>query len=76
MEQKLLDLLNNLCNGFISDGTVYEEVIDMLVDAGADIPILKAIGFDDNQIQDYCYYVSILDDITQEEAFENLKNLG
>lgn len=72
MEQKLLDILNNLCNGLIADGTVYEEVIDMLVAAGAGISSLKAIGFSDTQIQDYCYYISVLDDITEEEAYNSI----
>ena len=72
MEQKLLDILNNLCNGLIADGTVYEEVIDMLVAAGAGVSSLKAIGFSDAQIQDYCYYISVLDDITEEEAYNSI----
>lgn len=72
MEQKLLDILNNLCNGLIADGTVYEEVIDMLVAAGAGVASLKAIGFSDTQIRDYCYYISVLDDITEEEAYNSI----
>lgn len=72
MEQKLLTLINNLCNGMIADGTVFEEVIDMLVAAGATISILKAIGFTDDQIWDYAFYVSVLDDIPQEDAYNNI----
>jgi len=72
MEQKLLDLLNNLCNGMIADGTVYEEVIDMLVASGATVSLLKAIGFTDEQIWDYAYYVSVLDDISQEDAYNDI----
>lgn len=72
MENKLLDLINNLCNGLISDGTVFEEVIDMLVAAGATVTILKAVGFTDDQIWDYAYYVSVLDDISQEDAYNNI----
>lgn len=72
MEQKLLNLINNLCNGMISDGTVFEEVIDMLVAAGATISILKKIGFTEDQIWDYAYYVSVLDDIPQEDAYNNI----
>lgn len=72
MEQKLLNLINNLCNGMISDGTVFEEVIDMLVAAGATVSLLKEIGFTDDQIWDYAYYVSVLDDISQEDAFNNI----
>ena len=74
MEQKLLDLLNNLCNGFIADGEVYEEVIDMLVEAGASENVLKAIGFDDSQLGDYAYYVSLLDGTSEEEVLKNLKS--
>ena len=72
MEQALLNLINNLCNGMIADGTVFEEVIDMLVAAGATVSILKAIGFTDDQIWDYAYYVSVLDDIPQEDAYNNI----
>ena len=72
MEQKLLNLINNLCNGMISDGTVFEEVIDMLVAAGATISILKEIGFTEEQIWDYAYYVSVLDDISQEDAYNSI----
>lgn len=72
MENKLLDIINNLCNGLISDGTVFEEVIDMLVAAGATVTILKAVGFTDDQIWDYAYYVSVLDDISQEDAYNNI----
>ena len=72
MEQKLLNLINNLCNGMISDGTVFEEVIDMLVAAGATISILKKIGFTEEQLWDYAYYVSVLDDISQEDAYSNI----
>lgn len=72
MEQKLLNLINNLCNGMISDGTVFEEVIDMLVAAGATISILKKIGFTEDQIWDYAYYVSVLDDIPQEDAYNDI----
>ena len=75
MEDRLLTLLNNLCNGFIADGDAYEEVIDMLVEAGASIQILKSIGFSDSQIADYAYYVSMLDDIPEEEVIDNLKNI-
>lgn len=33
----------------MSDGTVYEEVIDMLVASGATVSLLNAIGFTDEQ---------------------------
>ena len=73
MEQKLLDVLNNLCNGLIADGEVYEEVIDMLVEAGATIAVLKAVGFSDSQLDDYAYYVSMLDDVPESEVLDRLK---
>ena len=73
MEQKLLDVLNNLCNGLIADGEVYEEVIDMLVEAGATISVLKAVGFSDIQLDDYAYYVSMLDDVPESEVLDRLK---
>ena len=74
MEQKLLDVLNNLCNGFIADGEVEEEVIDMLVSAGASADVLKAIGFTDSQIEDYAYYVSMLDNVPEDEILNRLIN--
>ena len=73
MEQKFLDVLRNLSNSFISDGTVYEEVIDMLVEAGATISVLKAVGFSDSQLDDYAYYVSMLDDVPESEVLDRLK---
>lgn len=74
MEQKLLDVLNNLCNGLIADGEVEEEVIDMLVSAGASSDVLKAVGFSDSQIEDYAYYVSMLDDISEDEVLKRLNS--
>lgn len=72
MEQAYLDVLRNLSNSFIADGTVYEEVIDMLVEAGATISVLKAVGFSDSQLDDYAYYVSMLDDIPEAEVLSRL----
>lgn len=74
MEQKLLDVLNNLCNGLIADGEVEEEVIDMLVSAGASSDVLKAVGFSDSQIEDYAYYVSMLDGISEDEVLKRLNS--
>lgn len=76
MEQQLLDVLNNLCNGLIADGEVYEEVIDMLVESGATISVLKAVGFSDEQIDDYAYYVSMLDNIPESEVLSRLRDRG
>ena len=75
MEDKLLTLLNNLCNGFIADGDAYEEVIDMLVESGASIPVLKAIGFSDDQIADYAYYISMIDNISEEAVMGRLMDI-
>lgn len=70
--EKLLDVLNNLCNMFIDDGQVHEEVIDMLVDAGCDSKMLKQIGFTDDQIHDYAYYVSNLTGQPEEDILSQI----
>lgn len=72
MEEQLLSLIKKLSELLMSDGTVFEEVIDMLVAAGATVSILKKIGFTEDQIWDYAYYVSVLDDISQEDAYNNI----
>lgn len=73
METKLLNILNSLCNSLIADGTVTEEVIDMIVSAGADIRTLKAIGFTDSEISDYVYYVSMIENISEDDVWAELK---
>ena len=75
MEQTLLNILNSLCNSIIEDGTIPEEVMDMLVAAGANLDVLKAIGFTDEEISDYAYYVGMSEHISQEEAMRNLLQL-
>ena len=70
--EKLLDIMNNLCNMFINDGTVPEEVIEMMLDAGADVEILKKTGFSDSQIKDYVYYESMMSGRSQEEILAEL----
>lgn len=70
--EQLLDIMNNLCNMFIDDGTVPEEVIEMMVDAGADAEILKNIGFSDSQIDDYAYYESMVSGRSEAEILAEL----
>ena len=72
-ENNLLDILNNLCNMFINDGQVPEEVIEVMVDAGADINVLKAIGFNDSQIDDYAYYESLMSGRPEEEILAEIQ---
>lgn len=72
MESKLLDILNNLCNMFIDDGQIPEEVIEMLVDAGADANVLNQIGFNESQLQDYAYYEANMSGRTEEEILSDL----
>lgn len=71
--EKLLDVMNNLCNMFINDGTVPEEVIEMMIDAGADVAVLKKIGFSDSQIEDYVYYESMMSGRSEAEIFAELQ---
>ena len=71
-ESKVLDILNNLCNMFIDDGQVPEEVIEMLVDAGADGNDLIKIGFNKEQISDYAYYESNMSGRTEDEILSEL----
>ena len=73
LQNKFIDILNNLCNMFINDGQIPEEVIEMLVDAGADIGDIKEIGFSDEQIQDYAYYESSMSGKTEDEILQELK---
>ena len=64
--------MSNLCKMFMDDGTVHEEVIEMMLDAGADVEILKEIGFSDSQIKDYAYYESMMSGRTEEEVLVEL----
>lgn len=68
----LTSILKTLCKNFIDDGTVHEEVIEMLVDAGADIPVLKGIGFTDDEIADYAYYEGMMTNRTEQEVLDDL----
>ena len=71
---KLLLILNNLCNHLVkTDADV--EVMDTLIDCGANLSDLRTIGFDEDQIDDYIYYVSIMENISEDEARTNLENL-
>lgn len=69
---KLLDILNKLCNMFIEDGQVPEEVIEMLIDAGADLDVLRSVGFTDDQIDDYIYYESSISGLAEDEIRREL----
>lgn len=71
--EKLLNVIKNLCNMFINDGTVSEEVIEMMIDAGADIEVLKKIGFSDSQIEDYVYYESMMSGRSEAEILTELQ---
>ena len=70
--EKLVNVMSNLCKMFIDDGTVHEEVIEMMLDAGADVEVLKKIGFSDSQIKDYAYYESMMSGRTEEEVLVEL----
>ena len=76
MNSHALDVLNNLCNMFIADGQVHEEVIEMLLDAGSDVDLLKEIGFSDDQIRNYAYYEGMMTGRTREEVLEELYSKG
>ena len=69
---KLADILNNLCNMFIDDGQVPEEVIELMIDAGCNRAILKDIGFTDDQLKDYAYYESAMSGRPEEEILVEL----
>lgn len=68
----ILDVVNRLCNMFIADGQVSEEVIEMLIDAGATVDILKAVGFSDKEIEDYAYYEAMMSGRSQDEVLAEL----
>ena len=69
-ENNLLDIIRNLCNLLVDNGIVFEEVIEAVVDTGADIAVLKAIGFSDSQIDDYAYYESLMSGKSEEVLAE------
>lgn len=68
----VIDVLNNLCSSFINDGQVHEEVIELLIDSGATVELLKKIGFTDTQIRDYAYYEAALSGRTHDEVLAEL----
>ena len=70
--EKFVNVMSNLCKMFMDDGTVSEEVIEMMLDAGADVEILKKIGFTDSQIEDYAYYESMMSGRTEMEVLAEL----
>ena len=69
----VLDVVNKLCNMFIDDGQVPEEVIEMLIDSGATVELLKNVGFTDSQIHDYVYYEAAISGRNEEEVLKELK---
>ena len=72
-ENNLLDIIRNLCNLLVDNGTVFEEVIEVMVDAGANIAVLKAIGFNDSQIDDYAYYESLMSGKSEKEVLAEIQ---
>ncbi len=69
----IYDVVNNMCNLLIEDhGKIEEEVIEMLIDSGADVDCLREIGFNDKQINDYIFYRSTMTDVPEEEIYEEL----
>lgn len=70
--EKLVNVMSNLCKMLMDDGNVPEDVIEMMIDAGADVEVLKKIGFTDSQIKDYAYRGSTLSGRTQEEVLAEL----
>ena len=50
--KKALDILNKLCNHLVKYDAVVE-VMDTLVECGANLNDLREIGFDEDQIEDY-----------------------
>lgn len=75
-KEYILNILRNLCNMFRTDGTVVEEIIEMLLDAGANVAALKEIGFTDEQISDYAYYEGMMSGRTEEEVLTELYSKG
>ena len=73
--KKALDILNKLCNHLVKYDAVVE-VMDTLVECGANLNDLREIGFDEDQIEDYIYFVSVMEDITEDEAKVNLESLN
>lgn len=73
--KKALDILNKLCNHLVKYDAVVE-VMDTLVDCGANVNDLREIGFDDEHIEDYIYFVSVMEDISEDEARANLESLN
>ena len=71
-ENKALDILNTFCNLLIDDGQVPEEVIEMLIDSGANASDLQAIGFSREQIADYAYYESMMSGESEEAILSEL----
>ena len=70
----VLDVLNNLCNILIDDGQVPEEVIEILLDAGANVDMLRKIGFTDDQISDYAYYEANMSGRSESDILAELYN--
>jgi len=70
----VLDVLNNLCNILINDGQVPEEVIEILLDSGANVDMLQKIGFTDDQISDYAYYEANMSGRSESDILAELYN--
>ncbi len=69
----IYDVVNNMCNLLIEDyGKIEEEVIEMLIDSGANVNCLKEIGFTDKQINDYIFYRSTMTDVPEEDVYNEL----
>lgn len=66
--QTLLDILNNICDSLHNDGTINEEIIEMLIDNGAKIDTIKALGFTEEDIENYIYYAQQVSLRSREEV--------
>lgn len=70
--EHLLDILNSVCRKLIAND-VPEEVMDMLIDSGATLADLRNIGFTEDDIADYIYWVAQVENIPEDVVRERLQ---
>lgn len=69
----LTDVLKNICMSYIADGTAKEEVIELLVDCGASYSDLKKLDFSKADIEDFIYYESLVDDVSEDVIWNRIR---
>ena len=71
--EKAIKVLQNMCEQFRAGGEVYEETIERLIDSGADIDLIKDIGYTDGHLSHYACYEALMSGRTEEEVLEWLQ---